>query len=130
MHHVYYDFDKYYIREDASEELDYVAALMKFYPSMQIALESHTDSRATDRYNNWLSRKRAESAAAYLMKMGVESYRITSANGMGERRLTNRCADGVECTEEEHQMNRRTEIKVTRFQENGVQVRDSEPVRR
>ncbi|MFK7932743.1 MAG: OmpA family protein [Saprospiraceae bacterium] len=130
LHHVYYDYDKYYIRDDASEELDYVAALMKFYPSMQIALESHTDSRATDRYNNWLSRKRAESAAAYLMQKGVESYRITSAKGMGERRLTNRCADEVDCTEDEHQMNRRTEIKVTRFEQQGVQVRDSEPVRR
>lgn len=130
LHHVYYDFDKYYIRNDASEELDYVAALMKFYPSMKIALESHTDSRATDRYNNWLSRKRAESAAAYLMAQGIESYRITAAVGKGERRLTNQCADDVECTEAEHQMNRRTEIKVTYFQEPGVEVRDSEPVRR
>lgn len=130
LHHIYYDFDKYYIRGDASMELDYLVALMKMYPSMEIAMESHTDSRGTIRYNRWLARKRAESSKDYLIEKGVGSYRINSATGMGENRLTNHCSDDVECTEEEHQRNRRTEIKVTKFVAPGVQVTDSQEVRR
>jgi flagellar motor protein MotB len=77
-----------------------------------IELSSHTDCRASDEYNIDLSQKRAESAVRYLVLNGISSARMT-ARGYGETMLVNECADGVECTEEEHQMNRRTEFKVT-----------------
>lgn len=76
-----------------------------------VELSAHTDSRGSDSYNERLSQRRAESAVNYLVSMGVEQNRII-AKGYGESRLKNRCNDGVKCTEEEHLINRRVEIKV------------------
>ena len=84
---------------------------MQKYPGMEVELRSHTDCRGSDTYNQWLSQKRAESAVAYIIKHGIESNRIT-ARGYGESMPVNKCVNGVQCTEEEHQMNRRTEFVV------------------
>ncbi|MCB0781243.1 MAG: OmpA family protein, partial [Flavobacteriales bacterium] len=70
------------------------------------------DSRASDTYNLVLSEARANSAVDYLVRKGVDPERIV-ARGYGENRPVNKCTDGVTCTEEEHQQNRRTEFKVT-----------------
>jgi outer membrane protein OmpA-like peptidoglycan-associated protein len=118
---LYYDFNKYNIRSDAAIELDKVVSLLKQYPSMEIELGSHTDSRGKDSYNEWLSRKRAESAVEYIISKGISSSRVTAA-GYGETQLVNQCKNGVECSEEEHQRNRRTEIKVTQFKDENVRV--------
>ncbi|SMD15027.1 OmpA family protein [Pedobacter nyackensis] len=107
---IYYDFDKYNIRPDAAVQLDKVLVLLNKYPNLKLELSSHTDSRGVDVYNQWLSQKRAESAVAYLVGKGIAQDRI-SAHGYGETRLVNRCANGVACSKEEHQANRRTEIK-------------------
>jgi len=120
---VFYNYDKFNIREDASIDLDHVVTLMKRYPSLEIELMSHTDSRGSNNYNNTLSNNRAKSARQYLIKKGISSSRIT-ARGYGESQLTNQCANGVECTEEEHQRNRRTEIKVTKFNAPNVEIRN------
>jgi len=120
---LYYDFDKYYIRSDASVELDKVVALMQQFPSLELELGSHTDCRGTTSYNNRLSKNRAKSAVEYIISRGISKNRITAA-GYGERVLTNHCADGVKCEEEEHQRNRRTEIKVTRFDGDNIRLRD------
>lgn len=112
---IYYDFDKWDIRADAAVELDKLARLFIDNPDMHFELSSHTDSRATDIYNLVLSEARAKSAVDYLVRKGVDPRRIT-AKGYGERLPVNHCRDGVECTEEEHQANRRTEFKVTRME--------------
>ncbi len=78
-------------------------------------MSSHTDSRADDRYNDRLSQKRADAAVNYIIAHGISSARIT-AKGYGEQQLVNRCANNVECTEEEHQANRRTEFKVVKME--------------
>lgn len=122
LQHIYYDFDKYYIRTDAAAELDYLVALMNFYPSLEIGMDSHTDCRGTNGYNEWLSRKRAKSSRQYLIDKGVSSHRIHYANGQGEYYLANYCEDGIDCSEDEHQLNRRTEITITQFNEPGVQI--------
>jgi hypothetical protein len=75
-------------------------------------LGSHTDSRASYEYNIELSQKRAEAAVRYITFNGINPMRIT-AKGYGETMLVNKCADGVPCTEPEHQANRRTEFKIT-----------------
>ncbi len=111
---IYYDFDKFNIREDASIDLTYVYQMMVKYPSLEIELMSHTDARGTQKYNEWLSSNRAKSARSYLIKKGIAASRL-KAKGYGESMLKNRCADGVDCTEEEHQANRRTEVKVLKF---------------
>ncbi|MCB0573811.1 MAG: OmpA family protein, partial [Saprospiraceae bacterium] len=81
------------------------------YPDMKIELSSHTDSRGNDQYNEELSQKRAESARSWIVAKGVSPDRIV-AKGYGEKQLLNECANGVECTEEQHQVNRRTEFKI------------------
>lgn len=109
---LYYDFDKSYIRTDASKGLDAILALMKEYPAMQIEMTSHTDSRGSKEYNMDLSLRRSASAKYYLTSRGIEESRI-KAMGKGEQNPRNRCVDGVRCSEEEHQYNRRTEVKIT-----------------
>jgi peptidoglycan-associated lipoprotein len=111
---IYYDFDKWNIRPDAAEELDKLVKTLKENPTIWIELGSHTDSRGKDAYNLNLSQKRAESAVQYIISKGIERNRIT-ARGYGETQLLNRCANGVNCTEAEHQLNRRTEFKIVKF---------------
>ena len=74
-------------------------------------MESHTDSRQTKAYNKRLSQRRAQSTMQYLIDHGIDPKRL-KARGFGESRLVNHCSDGVKCTEEEHQMNRRTEFMI------------------
>ncbi|MFM2225360.1 MAG: hypothetical protein RJA07_1562 [Bacteroidota bacterium] len=108
---IYYDVDKSNIRPDAALELDKTVAILQKYPTMQIELRSHTDCRANNDYNLTLSQRRAESAVAYLVSKGIKANRLV-AKGYGETLLTNKCADGVPCTDAEHQANRRTEFKI------------------
>jgi outer membrane protein OmpA-like peptidoglycan-associated protein len=112
---IYYDFDKWNIRADASPILDKVAVFLKDNPALQVELGSHTDSRGSDNYNQVLSGRRAESAVNYLVdNIGVNKDNITF-RGYGEKELVNSCDDGVKCSEEAHQQNRRTVLKVTGY---------------
>jgi outer membrane protein OmpA-like peptidoglycan-associated protein len=108
---IYYDLDKWNIRPDAATEMDKLIVLMKKYPAMRIEMRSHTDSRGSAVYNKILSTKRARAAVAYLGKGGIQISRMKAA-GYGESLLLNACKNGVQCTEAEHQRNRRTEIKI------------------
>lgn len=111
LKNIYYDFDKSNIRPDAARILDDLYVVLTEHPNMIIELSSHTDSRGSDSYNLKLSQQRADAAVAYLVKKGIEKYRL-QPKGYGETRLVNHCENGVECSEEEHQANRRTEIMV------------------
>lgn len=112
LKNIYYDFDKWYIRPDAAKELDKLVDILKNNPLINIELGSHCDSRGTYAYNDELSQKRAESAVSYIVSKGIDASRI-SAKGYGKRFLVNNCTDGVSCSEADHQLNRRTEFKVT-----------------
>ncbi len=114
---IYYDFNKSAIRTGAARELDEAVRIMQSYPSINIQLSSHTDSRGGNVYNQKLSNSRAESAKRYMVARGIAPSRISTL-GMGENALRNRCANGVNCSEEEHQYNRRTEFKVISINEN------------
>ena len=118
---IYYNFNDASIRPDARKDLDIVVNLLNKYPSLEIELSSHTDSRGGTRYNKKLSQKRAESAVAYLLNKGISESRVT-AMGYGETSIRNRCTDGISCRESEHQYNRRTEIKVTKFDRPAAEV--------
>lgn len=109
---VYYDFNKASIRGDASTALDNLVNILTQYPSMEIELYSHTDSRGNPTYNEQLSQKRANAAVQYLINRGITRNRI-KGKGYGEQLLKNHCADGIDCSETEHQENRRTEVKIT-----------------
>ncbi|GAB3659144.1 OmpA family protein [Echinicola sediminis] len=114
IENIYYDFDKWEIREDAAKELDKLVKVLNDNPTLKIELNSHTDSRGADKYNQLLSEKRAQSAVDYIIKSGISSGRIV-AKGYGESRLLNACEDGVECEEEQHQQNRRTEFTIVDY---------------
>ncbi len=107
---IYFDFDKFYIRKDASVELDKLVQVMREYPNMVIKIESHTDSRGKRAYNKYLSDKRAKSTKDYIIAKGIDASRIQSATGYGEERLINECDGTVRCTEANHLLNRRSEF--------------------
>lgn len=113
LENIYYDFDKWNIRPDAAVELDKLVKIMLDNPTIWIELGSHTDSRGKDAYNLSLSQKRAESAVQYIISRGVNKNRIT-AKGYGENQLLNKCANNVQCSDAEHQLNRRTEFKIVK----------------
>ncbi|MBD0830510.1 OmpA family protein [Aestuariibaculum sediminum] len=115
---IYFDFDKYNIRYDAQVELQKVFEVMKQYPTMVVDIRSHTDCRGSYKYNEALSENRAKSTRRYLIKMGIAPDRLT-AKGYGEYRLVNDCGcEGnvtVECSEEDHQLNRRSEFIIMKM---------------
>jgi len=119
IENIYYDLNKWFIRDDAKPALDNLVNIMKKYP-ITAELSSHTDCRASDSYNNELSQKRAEAAVRYIILQGIEPVRI-SAKGYGESRLVNRCSDGVNCSEAEHQANRRTEFRILSIEQSDKQ---------
>jgi outer membrane protein OmpA-like peptidoglycan-associated protein len=108
---IHFDLDKFFIRQDAAFELEKVIALMKSYPTLKIDIRSHTDSRQTAKYNEILSENRAKSTMEWLIKNGISADRLT-AKGFGESQLFNQCADGIKCSEKEHEANRRSEFIV------------------
>lgn len=110
---IYFDLDKYYIRPDAAIELEKIVKVMNKCPNIVIEARSHTDSRASDAYNVTLSHNRAQATVDYIVSRGILKNRI-AAKGFGETQLVNKCANGVDCSEGEHQVNRRTEFVIVR----------------
>jgi outer membrane protein OmpA-like peptidoglycan-associated protein len=108
---IYFDLDQSIIRTDAAFELEKVLAVLKQYPEMKIDVRSHTDSRQTEKYNLLLSNKRAKATIDWFVKKGIDNKRLTG-KGYGESQLINKCSDNVDCTEEEHQLNRRSEFVI------------------
>lgn len=106
---IYFDLNKYNIRKDAEIEIQKVVAAMEKYPSLKIQVNSHTDSRGPDAYNLWLSQRRAEATVNYMVSQGISKDRL-NGEGYGETRLVNSCGNGVKCSSEEHQLNRRSEF--------------------
>ena len=111
LDNIYYDLDKSDIREDAAIELDKLVIILEDNPNISIELSSHTDDRSSVEYNQDLSQRRAESAVSYILSKGIDRTRI-SAKGYGESQLLILNAK----TEDEHQINRRTEFKVTSYE--------------
>jgi outer membrane protein OmpA-like peptidoglycan-associated protein len=122
LNNIYYDFDKWYIRSDAEPDLNFLLLFLNTNPEAKIELSSHTDSRGDDDYNKKLSQKRAEAAVNWLIAKGISSARM-KAVGYGETKPVNNCLNNIQCSEEEHQKNRRTEFKVL----NAGQVTTSSP---
>ncbi|WP_289661438.1 OmpA family protein [Flavobacterium panacagri] len=109
---IYFDLDKSNIRTEAALDLEKILVVLNEYPTMKLDIRSHTDSRATHKYNEALSDRRAKSTIKWLIKNGIAANRLTG-KGYGETQLVNKCLDGVKCTEEEHQANRRSEFIIT-----------------
>jgi len=110
---IYFDFDESDIRPDAEIELIKIIDYMKQFPSVRVDVKSHTDSRGDNIYNLGLSKRRNESTIAYIINTGGIDVDRLIGKFFGETQLTNSCLDGVRCTREEHQANRRSEFIVT-----------------
>jgi outer membrane protein OmpA-like peptidoglycan-associated protein/tetratricopeptide (TPR) repeat protein len=123
--HIYYDFDQSYIRDDASSELNKLLALLNENPTIEIELGSHTDSRGSNSYNTRLSQRRSEAVVRWLKDQGIAGSRL-AAQGYGETMNINNCVNNVPCSEGEHQLNRRTEFRVTGLTD-GTQFSSSTP---
>ena len=119
---IYFDLDDSQIRADAEVELQKIVAVLKKYPEMKIDIRSHTDSRAGDAYNMLLSEKRAQATLSYLRNQGISSKRI-SGKGYGETQLINHCENNVPCSEQEHQLNRRSEFIILNDNETPEELR-------
>ena len=112
LRNIYYSYNKAEIRPDAAQELDKLITVLRDNPGIVIELGSHTDSRGDEPYNLKLSAERATSAVDYLIvNGGIKKDRIF-AKGYGESKLLNKCTSFVDCTEEQHAINRRTELKI------------------
>lgn len=109
---IYFDLDKSNIRTETALDLEKILDVLKQNPTMKLDIRSHTDSRASHQYNEALSDRRAKSTIAWLINNGVATNRLTG-RGYGETQLVNLCSDDVKCSEEEHQMNRRSEFIIT-----------------
>ena len=121
LDNIYYDFDRAEIRPDAARELDKLVSILSDNPQIVIELSSHTDARGEVAYNIDLSQRRAESAVQYIISEGISPRRIT-ARGYGE----NRPIVPAATTEEEHQVNRRTEFKVTEITPEANVIREQQ----
>jgi len=111
---IYFDVNKSIIRPDAAIELDKIVKVMNENPTMVVELGSHTDSRGSATSNETLSYKRAIASAEYIKARITNPERITG-KGYGETRLLNECGDGVTCSKEKHQENRRTEFIIVKL---------------
>jgi outer membrane protein OmpA-like peptidoglycan-associated protein/tetratricopeptide (TPR) repeat protein len=108
----FFDLGKATIRKSSEPQLQKIVDVLKQYPSLKLDIRSHTDSRQSAANNMVLSEKRAQSTKNWLISKGVDGNRL-SAKGFGETQLVNKCADGVKCTEQQHQQNRRSEFIIT-----------------
>ncbi len=113
IENIYYDYADFHILPAAEVTLEKVVKVMQLDPNITIEIYSHTDSRSTTDYNQKLSQKRAQEVVNYLAKRGIEKNRL-KAIGYGETKLLNKCSDGVDCSEDDHAKNRRTEFKINK----------------
>ena len=130
VENIFYDLGKATLRKEGKKSLESLALVIKDNPQIKVELGAHTDSRGTAESNLDLSKRRAQSAVDYLVNnLDVSSSHIISA-GFGEQYLKNRCADGVlDCTEKEHQENRRTEIRVLNIDKSKKNLKSLKEIR-
>ena len=111
---VYFKLNSSYLTSRDKELLDKLVAIMQSEPSLKIKVGAHTDSRGTNKYNQWLSDRRGERTVQYVISKGIGEDRI-SYDGFGETRLINDCKNGVYCPEDKHAKNRRSEFMIEQF---------------
>ncbi len=114
LNNILFDYNQYTITTQSQSILDRVAKIMIKNPTAVFELSAHTDARGNDQDNLVLSQNRAQATVYYLLSKGVNESQLT-AKGYGEKQLKNKCANGVECSEQEHYQNRRVEIKVVKL---------------
>lgn len=113
VENIYYPYGVWEIDDSGKAILDRAVEALVDYPKLVMEISSHTDSQSSAEFNLGLSKKRAQTAVDYVVSKGISPTRLKAA-GYGETKLLNRCADGVECSDADHKVNRRTEFKITK----------------
>ncbi len=108
---VYFGFDSSFLNKDSKSVLDKLSEILKINEEVQLKITSHTDSRGTIKYNNWLSQRRVNRTKEYLVSQGIDPNRLAT-EAHGEDHLTNECDDSTPCSAEKHRLNRRSEFIV------------------
>lgn len=116
INRIYFEYNSARLTPEASRQLNQLAVILERNADIGLDLQAHTDARGESGYNLKLSQNRAESAVRYLIQEGLSEARFT-CRGYGESNLLNECADGVACSEPEHAINRRMEIRFKRSSE-------------
>jgi outer membrane protein OmpA-like peptidoglycan-associated protein/tetratricopeptide (TPR) repeat protein len=111
---IYFDYNMWYIRKESKVVLGRVVALMNKYPGMVIEIGSHTDSRGNAKFNEELSQKRANSTREFIIQSGINASRV-SAKGYGESVPIIKCKTDDACSEEDHELNRRSEFVIKKL---------------
>jgi len=111
---IYFDYESSWLNEKTRNELQKIVNMMKENPKMVIECEGHTDAKGDDKYNQWMSDRRAKRAIDYIVSKGISASRI-SGKGYGETQLVNECTNEVECSDEERAANRRTEFVIVKM---------------
>lgn len=114
LKNIYFELNSSYLTRQDEGVLDMLVNIMKNAPSMIIKVTSHTDSRGTNRYNQWLSVRRVDRTWDYIISKGIETNRVQK-EAFGETQLKNECDDATPCSEEKHAENRRSEFEILRF---------------
>ena len=109
---VYFDFDSSYLTAQAKEELKKVLAFMESNPTAKLRVNAHTDTRGSNGYNNWLSARRAERVKNWLIHQGGIATGRIEEHYFGKKQLSNICGDGILCSKEQHQQNRRCSFEI------------------
>lgn len=110
----YFALNSSYLGTESKSVLDGLAALLAETPSLKLRITAHADSRGAEKYNQWLSERRAKRVVDYLSKKGIQPDRLIG-EGLGETQITNHCTNEVRCTEAEHRVNRRTEFIILEY---------------
>jgi len=113
VENIYYEENSADIKSESFKKIDAVVDAMKKNKTLHLGINSYTDSKGDDASNLALSEKRAQKVLDYIFSKGVEKDRL-KAIGFGETQILNRCTNGVDCSEKENQLNRRTEFKFTK----------------
>jgi len=107
--YVYFDLNSSYLNTKSKDILDSLVDIFQEIPTLKLKITSHTDSRGSSIYNDWLSQRRVDKTKEYLIASGVAAERLT-AEAYGEQNLLNDCDDNTYCPEEKHSINRRSEF--------------------
>ena len=110
---VLFDYESSYLNQQAKKDLLKVVAIMKSNPDLVLECASYTDAKGSDKYNQWMSDRRAKRTVEYIIRKGIDPNRI-KGKGYGESKLINDCTEGENCTDEQRAVNRRTEFKVVK----------------
>jgi len=96
---IFFDFDRYFLRDDAKEELKRLAVVMRQQSTCTVDLNGHTDAKGSQEYNTRLAKNRTAAAKKYLIQLGIASSRVAEKTyGENDPIAINNYSNGQDAT--------------------------------